>query len=283
MPAILGNTDTKLTPLLDVSGLSVSFGDVRVLDKVDINVEHGEIVGIVGESGSGKSTLLKAISRLLARQAKINSGTISFCSHDLLSLNTKEMAGLRGSAISYMFQNGELSLDPLFTIKSQFDEVIRAHRICQRGKEASIEEELLAQTGIEDPARVLSCLPSELSGGICQRVVLAMALAGRPKLLLADEPTSALDVDSQERVGTLLQKTSEEHNIAILIVGHDIDFIASLASRIYVMKDGIILESGNSRETLSNPKDGYTKQLIAAIPKATRRFVEVDRVDEGAM
>lgn len=262
------------TPLLAVRDLSIGYAAHEALRSVSFEVGQGEIVGIVGESGSGKSTLLRAVSRLLSPAALVRSGEIVFDGRSMLDLSEREVRAMRGSQLAYLFQNGQLSLDPLFTVDRQFDEVLAVHG--RRG-ERSLKRELLEKMGVADVDHVLRSLPSQLSGGLCQRVVLAFALSGAPRLLLADEPTSALDRDSQERVGCLLRSLNEEDRLAVLLVGHDIDFVSSLATRLIVMRRGEIVEEGPTSMVMEHPRAPYTQDLIAAIPRMSCELVEVTR------
>lgn len=265
-------------PLLVASGLSVSFGRTQAVSQVSLAINQGEIVGVVGESGSGKSTLLRAIAHLLPKTAHIDDGSILFCGEDITRAPEAKMRTMRGGSIAYLFQNGQLSLDPLYTVESQFNEVLKAH-----GKRMSAQEkeQLLLRMGINDAARVLKSIPSELSGGLCQRVVMAFALAGQPRLLLADEPTSALDVGAQSQVASLLREANTQLGMAILLVGHDIEFVASLASRIAVMKNGHIVECAGTKKIMTAPEHAYTKELIASIPRETRAFKSVFREESA--
>lgn len=254
--------------ILTVQGLCVRYFGAQALGNIDLFVKRGEVVGIVGESGSGKSTLLKAIAGLLPQTAAVTSGSVELDGIDLLERDGKEMRAMRGSEIGFLFQDTEGSFDPLFTIKKQFDEVMNAHRRepkdryeCDR-----IQRKALDLVGLRDADRILSSLPSELSGGMCQRVALAMILALSPDILLADEPTSALDVTSQKRVMDILRTLNAEEGLSILMVSHDIDLIGSIADRIVVMRNGRIVEEGLTAQVMNDPVDPYTRELIAATP-----------------
>lgn len=251
--------------ILRVNDLDVSYGSVPAVHGVSLAVGAGEIVGIVGESGSGKSTLLRAVAHLLPPAARIDAGSIVFAGRDITRAGAREMRSLRGSALSYLFQNAERSFDPLFTIGAQFDEVMREQR---RENMRSLQRVAFERMGFADPDRVLAALPSELSGGMCQRVALAFALAASPRLLLADEPTSSLDEQAQARVIELLRELNEQEGLSILMVSHDIELAASFASRIIVMHEGRIVETGTSAQIMNDPQDLYTRSLIAAIPHA---------------
>ena len=243
--------------LLEIDSLTVSYGGARGLDSVDLVVGRGESVAVVGESGSGKSTLLRSVARLLPPQATVETGRIEFCGIDLLAVPDKVLRSLRGSRIAYVFQNGQDSLDPMFTVGRQLDEVLRAH-----GRKAapSWGEELLQKMGIEDPGRVLASRPRELSGGQCQRAAMALALACGPDLLLADEPTGALDSKS----ATQLLETFDLLNkmgASIVMVTHDA-FTASWCSRIVFIKDGRLW--GQLRRGDDSRKEFFSKVVAAA-------------------
>lgn len=258
--------------VLEIDSLSVSYGCARGVISASIALERGESLAIVGESGSGKTTLLRSIAGLLPRFARIESGSMEFMGRDLIRASAREMRSLRGSQIAYVFQNGQDSLDPLFKIGRQFDEVLRTH-----GREVSLsyEEDLLSRMGIDDPARILDSVPSELSGGQCQRVAIALAVACGPKLLLADEPTSAIDVEAQAKVERLLTDLNEGEGISLVTVTHDIDFAARIASRIAVMKEGRVIEIGEAERIVEDPLEAYTRELVNAVPRMTREFREV--------
>lgn len=267
-------------PLLSVCDLEVSYAGIRALSGVSVTLNQGGILGIVGESGSGKSTFLRAIAHLLPKVACIEGGSIQFAGEDITHASEATMQTLRGSELAYLFQNGELSLDPLFSVDYQFNEVLHAHAQRMSCQEKT---ELLSRMGIANASHVLQSIPSELSGGQCQRVALAFALAGKPKLLLADEPTSALDVQAQEQVAALLRSLNETYGMSILLVGHDIEFVASLASRIAVMKQGCIVECASTTNIMNAPQQAYTQELLAAIPKETRTFVSVGKTGAAAL
>lgn len=263
----------SVSELLKIEDLEVSYGCSRGLMSTDLLLQEGESLAVVGESGSGKTTLLRTIARLLPRQAVVCSGRVEFYGNDVLKLSSKEMRSIRGSSIAYVFQNGQNSLDPLFKIDYQFDEVLRAH---DKDRSVACKEELLARMGIEDPSRILKALPCELSGGQCQRVAIALAVACEPKLLLADEPTGALDGEAQEKVRDLLISLNREFGVSLIVVTHDIDFASQVASRIAVMKDGRIIEIGQTERVMKEPSQSYTKKLIESIPSMKHRFKRVD-------
>jgi peptide/nickel transport system ATP-binding protein len=254
-------------PILQLEDLHISYGHSEAVRGISLEVGKGEILGIVGESGSGKSTVQKSVCGLLGSNGSIDSGRIVFEGRDITNLPKKELTSLRGSGIAYIFQDPTASLDPLFTIKNQFDECIRTHRDMNNEQMLELEVGLLAEMGFDDPVRVLSLRPFNLSGGMCQRVVLAMGLACGPKLLLADEPTSALDTAAQMQVVESMMRLRDEHGVSIMIVSHNIGLVAKMADRIGVMRDGELLEMGSRDEVLHHPKHSYTRELISAVPK----------------
>lgn len=264
--------DRAQQPLLEVSNLSASFGGTQVLRSISFNMRSGESVALVGESGSGKSTLLKTIAGLAPKALRVDAGGIRYAGQDVLGLRGKTLRAYRCEGAKYVFQNGQESFDPLFSVGRQFDESLRAHGM---RADAGTKLELLERMGVTDGERVLSSLPSELSGGLCQRVALAIALAGAPQLLLADEPTSALDSDNRKKVANLLRKVNEVDGVALLLVTHDIELAAELAPRIMVMHDGEIVESGSREEVLERPRDPYTRTLVESVPKMERNYRRV--------
>ncbi len=262
--------------LLEIDSLTVNYGPNRALASVSLGLGAGESLAVVGESGSGKSTLLRSIARLLPRQARIESGAIEFRGTDLVTAPGRVLRSLRGSQIAYVFQNGRESLDPLFTVGRQLDEVLRAH-----GKEVppSWGEALLRRMGIEDPGRVLATFPRELSGGQCQRVAVALSVACGPSLLLADEPTGGLNEEARDKVGGLLGDLNAREGVALVTVTHDIGFAAQVARRIAVMRGGRIVEEGPTERVMARPSQPYTRELIDAVPRTERTF---RRVGDGA-
>ena len=250
--------------ILCVRDLGVSYGGARAVRDVSLSVAPGEIVGLVGESGSGKSTVLRAVAGLLGRGGRITGGSVAFEGRRVDNLPSKERAALRGAGISYVFQDPTASLDPLYTVKSQFDECIRAHRSCRGEAMAALERDLLEDMGFEDPDRVLAAYPFELSGGMCQRVVLALGLACRPKLLLADEPTSALDVTVQASVIDLLVRLRRELAMSCLFISHDLALVRGFCDRVYVMDVGRVVEEGSSAILFENPRTDAARRLVAA-------------------
>ena len=271
-------------PLLNVHGLEVHFGSVsnpvRAVDKVDFQIFEGEIVALVGESGSGKSVSALALARLVPEPAgRIVGGKVFFqCSEkvdavspprfqalETLGLKNSELRKLRGDRIAYIFQEPATSLNPVFTVGWQIGEAIRLHR---KGVKVKAEvEKLLADVGLPDPKRTANAYPHELSGGMQQRAMIAMALACDPDLLIADEPTTALDVTVQKQILELLVDLREKRGLSILLITHNLGIVAELADRIYVMTRGKIVESGETKTVLRTPQHDYTKKLLAAVPR----------------
>lgn len=270
--------------ILTFDHLSISYGNVQAVRDLTLSIRRGEVVGLVGESGSGKSTVLRSAVGLLHRSGQVTAGSIIYEGRDITHASQSELASLRGSGMSYIFQDPTASLDPLYTIKKQFDECILAHRKLQADELDHLEIELLADMGFDDPERILASYPHELSGGMCQRVVIALGLACDPTLLLADEPTSALDVVVQAEVLDALLSVRDAHDVAILIVSHNMGAIAKSADRIGVMYHGTLVEEGSTEEVLERPFHPYTRALIQAIPRTdgTLPVAPRLRVDQAA-
>lgn len=254
--------DTAL--LLD--DVNVSFGETPAVRHLSLSVGQKEVYGIVGESGSGKSTVLRAVAGLLSPTARLVCGRMEMAGTSLVALDERRRAALRGAGIAYVFQDPIASLDPLYTIGRQFDECVLAHRALGKDQLRACEAAQLQAMGFEDVDRVLASYPFQLSGGMCQRVVLAFSLALSPSILLADEPTSALDTVSQISVVEALRAIKDERDVTILIVSHDVGVVSRLADRVGVMCRGVLVEEGPVTDVLAHPLHPYTKSLIAAIP-----------------
>lgn len=261
--------------LLKVEDLSVSFdtlhGSVKVLDGISFEVGEGEIVGLIGESGSGKSVSAFAVMQLLGEQGCIDSGSVRFNGTDLASLSATEISKVRGKDVSMIFQEPMTSLNPVFTVGSQISEALTTHLGLSRKAANDRAVELLTEVGIPTAAARINEYPHQLSGGMRQRVMIAMALACRPKLLIADEPTTALDVTIQAQILDLLGNLRAESNLAILLITHDFGVIAEVAQRVIVMYAGQVVEVANVDDIFSSPLHPYTKQLMKSIPKITER------------
>jgi oligopeptide/dipeptide ABC transporter ATP-binding protein len=257
-------------PLLDIKGLYTSFktrdGLVRAVDGIDFQVDRGEIMGLVGESGCGKSVTSLSIMRLVAKPGAIDAGEILFDGQDLLKLDSDDMRKIRGDRISMIFQQPTSSLNPVWDVGHQIEEVLRVHR-GMKGKAAQGRAlELLRMVGISDPERRLKAFPHEMSGGMAQRVMIAMALACEPELLIADEPTTALDVTIQAQILDLMRNLRDETGTAIILITHDLGVVAEMCDRVAVMYAGEIVEETDVVSLFRNPLHPYTKGLIGSIP-----------------
>lgn len=261
--------------LLKVEGLNVSFttlrGRLSVLRDVSFDVGRGEIVGLIGESGSGKSVSAFAVMQLLGEQGRIDSGRIVFDGEDLSGLSTKAMTNIRGKDVSMIFQEPMTSLNPVFTIGLQISESLTRHLGMDRRQALARAVDLLTQVGIPTAEERIGDYPHQLSGGMRQRVMIAMALACQPKLLIADEPTTALDVTIQAQILDLLVKLKNETNLAILLITHDFGVIAEIAQRVVVMYAGEVVEVANVDDIFSEPLHPYTRKLMESIPKIAER------------
>jgi ABC-type dipeptide/oligopeptide/nickel transport system ATPase component len=259
-----------MPPLLDVHGLSVTFpGDaatVAAVDNVSFSIEPGETLGLVGESGSGKSVTAFAILRLLQPPGRITSGRIVFEGRDLLSLPEAEMRHVRGRRISLIFQEPMTALNPVMRVGDQIAEALIVHDIAGRAEARRRAIELLDAVRIADAAQRARDYPHQLSGGMRQRVMIAIALACHPPLIIADEPTTALDVTVQAQVLDLIRDLKAQHHLSLLLITHDFGVIAEMADRVAVMHRGQLVEQGPVRQILRSPSHAYTKGLLAAVP-----------------
>ena len=256
--------------LLSVQNLHTSFftdaGEVQAVNGVNFNLDEGEILGIVGESGSGKSVTAYSIMRILADTGRIVEGKILYKGKDLAEFSETEMQDFRGKCCSIIFQDPMTSLNPVFTIGNQMKEAVVLHTE-KRGAEADARViELLELVGINEPKKRFKQYPFELSGGMRQRVMIAMALACEPDILIADEPTTALDVTIQAQILELMQSLQKRLGMAVILVTHDLGVIADMCDNIVVMYGGRICERGTAREIFYNPKHEYTKGLLRSIP-----------------
>ena len=258
-------------PLLEVTGLNVAFRSPRgemttAVHDFSLTLDRGEALAVVGESGSGKSVSALAFARLLPEPPAVITGSIRLDGTEVLSLRGEALRAIRGRRIAYIFQEPSSALNPVFSIRSQLAEVITTHR----PEVTDIEAECLHwlnEVGITDPARRLDDYPHQLSGGMQQRVMIAMALAGRPDLLIADEPTTALDVTIQKQIIELLAQLKKKHGMAVLIITHNYGIIRGLADRVAVMYRGQLVETGSTDAVLSHPQHPYTRALIDCIPR----------------
>lgn len=268
-------------PLLAVEGLKVSFGDHAAVRGVDFTVLPGHTVAVVGESGSGKSTTAAAILGLLPPGGRITAGRIVFDGSDITGADRRALRAIRGREIGYVPQDPMSNLNPVWKVSFQVSEALRANTSDGRTRRRAIE--LLGQAGMPDPAKQAARYPHQLSGGMCQRALIAIGLAGRPRLLIADEPTSALDVTVQRQVLDHLQGLTAELGTALLLITHDLALAAERAESVVVMRDGVVVESGAARSILRDPKHEYTRRLVAAAPSLTVRSATRTRpADRGA-
>ncbi len=256
--------------LLDVRGLQTSFhttdGIVRAVTGLDFHVDRGEVMGLVGESGCGKSVTSLSILRLIVPPGRIEAGEVMFDGTDLLKVPEREMRGLRGDRISMIFQQPTSSLNPVYDVGMQTGEVLEIHRAMKRKDARARAEELLAMVGIPDPHRRIDAFPHELSGGMAQRVMIAMALALEPELLIADEPTTALDVTIQAQILDLMRTLQRETNTAMILITHDLGVVAEMCDRVAVMYAGEIVEQTTVNDLFEDPKHPYTRGLIGSVP-----------------
>ncbi|MCA9932958.1 MAG: ABC transporter ATP-binding protein [Ardenticatenaceae bacterium] len=263
--------------MLEVKGLKTQFftesGVVRAVDGIDFNVKRGEVVGLVGESGCGKSVTSLSIMQLIGQPGKIVEGGIIFDSEDLLKLPESRMVHIRGNRISMIFQQPQSCLNPVFRVGEQLAEVLFIHQ--DIGKEAGEKRavELLSMVGIPEPESRIKAFPHELSGGMAQRVMIAMALACVPELLIADEPTTALDVTIQAQILDLMRNLRTKMDTSIILITHDLGVVAEMCDRVNVMYAGRIVEQANILELFESPKHPYTAALIGSTPV----LGEVDR------
>jgi oligopeptide/dipeptide ABC transporter ATP-binding protein len=261
-------------PLLDVRGLQTSFhttdGVVRAVTGVDFHVNRGEILGIVGESGCGKSVTSLSIMRLIATPGRIEAGEVLFDGRDLLKISASEMRKVRGESVSMIFQQPTSSLNPVYDVAMQLGEVLEVHRNMRRKEARDRSLELLKMVGIPDPQRRLKAFPHSLSGGMAQRVMIAMALACQPELLIADEPTTALDVTIQAQILDLMRGLQNDLGTAIILITHDLGVVAEMCDRVAVMYAGEIVEQATVSELFTNPQHPYTQGLIGSVPQLGR-------------
>jgi oligopeptide/dipeptide ABC transporter ATP-binding protein len=256
--------------LLDVQGLRTWFhtadGVVKAVDEVSLQVRPGEILGLVGESGCGKSVTSLSILRLVPYPGRIESGRILFNGRNVLEMSKEQLADLRGDEISMIFQQPTSSLNPVYRVGLQISEVFELHRDMSRQASEAAAVDMLARVGISDPERRVLAYPHELSGGMAQRVMIAMALACQPDLLIADEPTTALDVTIQAQILDLMRNLRSEFGMAIILITHDLGIVAEMAERVAVMYAGQIVEEAETRTLFADPKHPYTRGLIGSIP-----------------
>ncbi|TBR43911.1 dipeptide ABC transporter ATP-binding protein [Marinomonas agarivorans] len=254
--------------LLELNNLSVTFGNFKAVDNISYKVEEGEVLGIVGESGSGKSVSSLAIMGLIDFPGKVNADALSFDQQDLLAIDDKKRRQLTGADIAMIFQDPMTSLNPCFTVGYQIMEALKTH---QGGSKKQLQQqaiELLTQVGIPAPETRLSAYPHQLSGGMSQRIMIAMAIACNPKLLIADEPTTALDVTIQAQIVDLLIDLQRKKNMGLVLITHDLALVSEVADKVIVMYAGQIVESGTAADVFSHPKHPYTQALLQSLPES---------------
>ena len=253
--------------LLDVQHLSVTFGGATpAVDDVSFSIARGETLGLVGESGSGKSVTAFSILRLLQSPGRITGGRVMFEGRDLLTLTEGEMREVRGAGISLIFQEPMTALNPVMRVGDQIAEALLVHGKASRAEARARAVELLEAVKIPDATRRVRDYPHQLSGGMRQRVMIAIALACRPPLVIADEPTTALDVTIQAQVLELLRELKARYDLALLLITHDFGVIAEMADYVAVMYQGKLVEHGRVRDVLRHPAHAYTRNLLAAVP-----------------
>lgn len=258
--------------LLEVSDLHVSFftpaGEVKAVSGVSFRLERGKVLGIVGESGSGKSVTAYSIMQILEKNGKITSGSIRFDGQELVGAGEKVMKEIRGNRISMIFQDPMTSLNPTYTIGHQLTEGIRLHTDRSSTQAYQRAVEMLTLVGVNEPEKRMKQYPHELSGGMRQRVMIAMALSCEPDILIADEPTTALDVTIQAQILELMQKLQKEMGMAILMITHDLGVVAQMCDEVIVMYAGSICEQGRVEDIFYNPRHAYTRGLLRSVPTA---------------
>lgn len=259
-----------MSDVLNVKNLQTVFhtpkGDVKAIRGIDINVSQGEILGIVGESGSGKSVCMKSVMRILPSTAEITADEINYKGENILLKTEDELRKYRGKEMAMIFQDPMTSLNPLKRIGKHLTEVVMRHRNCSKEEAYDIALDMLKKVGITNPEMRMKRYPHEFSGGMRQRVLIAMALCCEPSLLIADEPTTALDVTIQAQILELLKEINKDRNMSIILISHDMGVMASTCTKVAVMYGGIIVEEGTTEEIFNSPKHPYTKSLLESIP-----------------
>ena len=273
----IGKKNTEgIYMLLSIKNLAVTYGNNPnpTIAGVNLDLAEGEIVSIVGESGSGKTTVIRALLGVLPNTGRVSEGSITFDGQDLLGFSTKDWLDLRGNHIAMIFQDSGNMMNPIQTIGKQFVEFIQLHSTMSKQEAEAKAIEMLALTNLPHPEAIMKSYPFELSGGMRQRVGIAMAITFSPKLLLGDEPTSALDVTTQAQIVEELLRINRENKTSMIIVTHNIGVAAHMSDKIVVMKQGAVVEYGTAEEVIRNPQAEYTKQLLNAVPEiGGKRYV----------
>ena len=258
-------------PLLDIAGLHVDFpshqGVLHAVDDLSLQLEAGEVLGIVGESGSGKSVSMMALMGLIPFPGRVSAQHLRFAEQDILAANEATRRSIVGKDIAMIFQDPMTSLNPCFTVEFQITESLRLHKGMTHKQARMRACELLEQVGIADPAKRLSAYPHQLSGGMSQRVMIAMAIACQPRLLIADEPTTALDVTVQAQILDLLATLQKEHGMAMVLISHNMGVVSEVAQRVAVMYAGQVVELQNADRIFDAPEHPYTQALLQAMPE----------------
>jgi dipeptide transport system ATP-binding protein len=274
--------------LVEIRNLTVEFstprGPLRAVDSLDLTIEQGEVVGIVGESGSGKSVTMLALMGLIPWPGKITAERLTFAGQDLLAMSDAQRRRITGKDVAMIFQEPTTSLNPCFTVGFQIMETLRVHEGGSRAERRARTVELLDQVGIPDPASRLNAFPHQLSGGMNQRVMIAMAIACNPRLLIADEPTTALDVTIQAQILDLLLNLQRERGMALVLITHDMGVVAETAQRIMVMYAGQAVEMQTADRLFERPRHPYTAALLEALPERStgrRRLTTIGGVVPG--
>ena len=275
-------------PLLEIENLSVEFptaaGVLRAVDGVSLRLDEGEVLGVVGESGSGKSVTMLALMGLVAYPGRVTADRLAFAGRDLLKMSARERRKLAGNDVAMIFQEPTTSLNPCFTIGFQLVETLRLHEGMDRAAARRRAVELLEQVGIPEPDNRLRAFPHQLSGGMNQRVMIAMAIACNPRLLIADEPTTALDVTIQAQILDLLLSLQRERGMSLVLITHNMGVVAETATRVMVMYAGQIVEEQNASSLFRAPQHPYTAALLAALPERSageRRLATIPGVVPG--
>ncbi|HYM38546.1 MAG TPA: ABC transporter ATP-binding protein [Thermoplasmata archaeon] len=264
-----------MTPLLELRDVSLDFstetGTAKVLDRVSFTIGEGEVFGLVGETGCGKTVTALAILRLLPNNAVIRTGSVKLNGEELLSKTEEEMQRLRGTKISMVFQDPVTSLNPVFPVGEQIVQVVRAHEDIEKEGAEQRALDLFRRVGLPDPENVLRSYPHELSGGMQQRVMISMALACRPRLLIADEPTTAVDVTIQAQILDLLLELQRELKLSVLLITHNLGIVAETCQRVGVMYAGTLAEVAATKELFREPLHPYTQRLLRSLPRPDAR------------
>ena len=262
--------------MLEVKDLIIRFHDRiggEAVHGVSFSMQHGERLGIVGESGAGKTLTALAITRLLSDETSSLLGSIHFLGRDMLSVSNKEMRNIRGKEIGFIFQDPVASLNPLMPVGPQIEEPLLLHTELSKEERRERVLQAIRDVDLPEPEVTIRKYPHQLSGGQCQRVMIASALICHPSLLIADEPTTALDVTVQTQILRLLKRKNEEENVGILYISHDLSLVRRLCTRVIVMYNGNIVETGDVEQVFTHPREEYTQRLISAIPTRSKRYV----------